>query len=130
RSVYIHVKRSLLTPLLSAFDFPEPDTTCEARFATLQPGQAMSLLNSDFIHEEAGKLAKSVRSRLPEDSDNRAFVSAVIEQVLMRPALDVEIKEGVELIDELTKEYEVSPERANALYALSVMNWNEFVFVF
>ncbi|PHQ34649.1 PSD1 and planctomycete cytochrome C domain-containing protein [Rhodopirellula bahusiensis] len=130
RSVYIHVKRSLLTPLLSAFDFPEPDATCEARFATLQPGQAMSLLNSDFIHEEAGKLAKSVRSRLPEDSDNRAFVSAVIEQVLMRPALDVEIKEGVELIDELTKEYEVSSERANALYALSVMNWNEFVFVF
>lgn len=130
RSVYIHVKRSLLTPLLSAFDFPEPDTTCEARFATLQPGQAMSLLNSDFIHEKADKLAKSVRSRLPADADSTAFVSAVIEQVLMRPALDIEIEEGVELIDELIAKYEVGPERANALYALSVMNWNEFVFVF
>ena len=25
RSVYIHVKRSLLTPLLTSFDFPDPD---------------------------------------------------------------------------------------------------------
>ncbi|MEM1067244.1 MAG: PSD1 and planctomycete cytochrome C domain-containing protein, partial [Planctomycetota bacterium] len=53
RSVYIHVKRSLLTPLLTAFDFPDPDLTCEDRFATLQPGQALSLLNSDFVHEQA-----------------------------------------------------------------------------
>ncbi|WDQ19077.1 PSD1 and planctomycete cytochrome C domain-containing protein [Rhodopirellula sp. P2] len=130
RSVYIHVKRSLLSPLLSAFDFPEPDTTCEARFATLQPGQAMSLLNSDFIHEEADKLAKSVHARLPGQSNAQSFVAAVIEQVLMRPALDVEIEEGVELIDELITKYEVGPDRANALYALSVLNWNEFVFVF
>lgn len=130
RSVYIHVKRSLLTPLLSAFDFPEPDTTCEARFATLQPGQAMSLLNSDFIHEEADKLARSVRSKLPGEPSPQTFVAAVIEQVLMRPALEVEIQEGVELINELVSQYQISPERANALYALSVLNWNEFVFVF
>ncbi len=31
RSVYIHVKRSLLPPLLTAFDFPDVDASCEAR---------------------------------------------------------------------------------------------------
>src|SRR5690606_10874290 len=40
RSVYIFVKRSLLTPLLTAFDFPDVDASCEARFITTQPGQA------------------------------------------------------------------------------------------
>ena len=42
RSVYIHVKRSLLTPLLTAFDFPDVDASCEARFVTTQPGQALA----------------------------------------------------------------------------------------
>ena len=28
--------------------FPDPDLTCEARFMTLQPAQALSLLNGDF----------------------------------------------------------------------------------
>ena len=37
RSIYIHVKRSLITPLLASFDFPDTDISCEARFATTQP---------------------------------------------------------------------------------------------
>ena len=48
RSVYIHVKRSLLTPLLTAFDFPDVDASCEARFMTTQPGQALAMLNGEF----------------------------------------------------------------------------------
>jgi hypothetical protein len=32
RSIYIHVKRSLLHPLLTAFDFPDVGVACEARF--------------------------------------------------------------------------------------------------
>ncbi|MCM2373009.1 PSD1 and planctomycete cytochrome C domain-containing protein [Rhodopirellula sp. ICT_H3.1] len=138
RSVYIHVKRSLLTPLLSAFDFPEPDTTCEARFATLQPGQAMSLLNSDFIHEKANQLASSIRAEISSrpESDTRvndnmpAFIKGVIHRVLARKATDEEIADGVELIEELITRHAMPRQRAEALYALSVLNWNEFVFVF
>jgi len=40
RSVYMFIKRSLLSPLHTAFDFPDVDTSCEARFVTVQPGQA------------------------------------------------------------------------------------------
>lgn len=129
RSVYIHVKRSLLTPLLAAFDFPEPDTTCEARFATLQPGQAMSLLNSDFIHEKAHQLADCVRQQ-QQPKDSSQYVRAVIQRTLGRDASADEIAEGTALIDEFVNKYQVTPARADALYALSVLNWNEFVFVF
>lgn len=138
RSVYIHVKRSLLTPMLAAFDFPEPDTSCEARFVTLQPGQAMSLLNSDFIHDKAHRLLVSVREELHVSgstdeaiaADRGVLVDALIQRVLGREATEQERIEGSELMESFINDNNINPERAEALYALSLLNWNEFVFVF
>lgn len=146
RSVYIHVKRSLLTPLLSAFDFPEPDTTCEARFATLQPSQAMALLNSDFIHEEAAVLADAVSADIgaaeevgaadkanPESTESgvdERWMQALIRRVFGRRANEKEIREGITLYQDLVDQYGVDPLRAKTLVALGVLNWNEFVYLF
>jgi hypothetical protein len=133
RSIYIHVKRSLLTPMLSAFDFPEPDTTCEARFATLQPGQAMSLLNSEFIHEKANRLVDSVRTEITIGDraiEQDEMAEAIIRRVLRRKATSEEVDEGVALMNELTTQFGVTQARAESLFALSVLNWNEFVFLF
>ncbi len=138
RSVYIHVKRSLLTPMLAAFDFPEPDTTCEARFVTLQPGQAMSLLNSEFIHKKAHQLLASVREQLHAQgttdeaitADRGLLVSGILHRVLGRDATEQEIMDGRQLMNSFINDSNLKPERAEALYALSVLNWNEFVFVF
>lgn len=126
RSVYIHVKRSLLTPLLTAFDFPDPDLTCEDRFVTLQPGQALSLLNSDFIHQQASRLSATVDAGHIEDEE---VVRRVIRKVLSREATDEEVAAGTELIQELQQEHKLDRARAVDLYCLTVMNWNEFLFV-
>lgn len=126
RSVYIHVKRSLLTPLLTAFDFPDPDLTCEERFATLQPGQALALLNGDFAHEQAFRLSRSIDAA---ESDNSTVVRRTIEAVLQRNATDDEIRKGDELIVSFIDQHHLSRERAVQLYCLSVMNWNEFLFL-
>lgn len=126
RSVYIYVKRSLLTPMLSAFDFPDPDQTCEARFMTLQPAQALSLLNGDFAAEHAAKLARQVQA---DQVDNRELVRRVIPAVLSRDATEDEINEGDALITSLRERHNLSDARAKQLYCLSVMNWNEFLFV-
>jgi hypothetical protein len=126
RSIYIHVKRSLLTPLLSAFDFPDPDLTCEDRFVTLQPGQALSLLNSDFIHRQAKRLAESIDAVNSEDSQ---VVRDTIRAVLARRPSDEEVRDGVALIEKLESEYGIARQRAVQLYCMTVMNWNEFLFV-
>ncbi|WP_182871124.1 DUF1553 domain-containing protein [Rhodopirellula sp. JC639] len=126
RSVYIYVKRSLLTPMLSAFDFPDPDQTCEARFMTLQPAQALSLLNGDFAAQQAAKLADSVEASA---IDNRELVRRVVQAVLARDATDAEIADGDELITRLQTQHGLDAERAKTLYCLSVMNWNEFLFI-
>jgi mono/diheme cytochrome c family protein len=126
RSVYIHVKRSLLTPLLTAFDFPDPDLTCEERFMTLQPAQSLALLNSDFLHQQAGRLAQSLKKEGIEDS---AVVNQAIIAVLSRDATAEETQRGVKLISDLQTEYSVSRDRAIELFCLSVLNWNEFLFL-
>lgn len=126
RSIYIHVKRSLLTPMLSAFDFPDPDTTCEDRFATLQPGQALSMLNSEFAHATAKKLSASIdAANIAED----AIVRRTIDRLLQRDATPMDIRRGVDLIHDLQNDYSVERDRAIELFCLSVMNWNEFLFV-
>jgi len=126
RSIYIYVKRSLVTPLLSAFDFPDPDLTCEARFATLQPGQALSLLNSDFAHQQAARIAQSINAMEVPDEQ---VVTRTIRAVLARDATTDEIVEGCQLMEQLQNEYGVRRERAVQLYCLSVLNWNEFLFL-
>ena len=126
RSLYIHVKRSLLTPLLSVFDFPDPDLTCEERFVTLQPGQALSLLNSEFIHHQAARLAASVDA---EQIDDAEVVRRTVSAALSRAATDEEISAGCELIEALQREHQLDRQRAVELYCLTVMNWNEFLFV-
>lgn len=126
RSVYIYVKRSLLTPLLSAFDFPDPDLTCEDRFVTLQPGQALSLMNSDFIHEQGKRLAGAVNAA---ESSEDQVVRSVIQRTLTRDATAEETNEGIKLIKRLQDEYNVSRERAIQLYCITVLNWNEFLFI-
>lgn len=126
RSVYIHVKRSLLTPLLTAFDLPEPDRSCEARFATLQPGQALALLNGDFIHQQASRLAQAIGGA---DLDDAGVVTAAIQTVLARPASEQEIAAGRKLMQDLQTNYGLSRGDAVDLYCLTVLNWNEFVFL-
>src|SRR5205823_7361779 len=44
RSVYVHVKRSLLLPILDSFDLAETDRTTAVRFSTTQPTQALGML--------------------------------------------------------------------------------------
>ncbi len=67
RSVYIHVKRSLLMPLLDNFDLAEPDRTTPVRFTSTQPTQALTLLNSEFANKQAALLAERLRKEAGPD---------------------------------------------------------------
>ena len=124
--IFSKMNRSLLTPILTAFDFPDPDLTCEDRFVTLQPGQALALLNSKFVHEQAKRLTESVGGA---ELENKDLVQRVIANVLSREATEDEIASGSELITTLQTTDKLSRQRAVELYCLTVMNWNEFLFI-
>jgi mono/diheme cytochrome c family protein len=127
RSIYIHVKRSLLTPMLSVFDLPDTDRSCEARFTTLQPGQALSLLNSEFVHTQAKRLATRIRQTI--DGGARQKLIAAFKLVFARNATPEEIEDVMELIRKLETDHSKSPDESFELACLSMLNWNEFIFV-
>jgi hypothetical protein len=127
RSIYMHVKRSLLPPLLTAFDFPDVDATCEARFVTTQPVQALAMLHGDFLNDQAGKLA----ARIIKDAgpDPRAEIAESIRVALNRRATDEEIGEGLDLLNRLSTQRGQKPADALKYWCLTVLNLNEFVYL-
>ncbi|WP_428305737.1 DUF1549 domain-containing protein [Lacipirellula sp.] len=127
RSVYIYVKRSLLTPLLTAFDFPDVDASCEARFNTTQPGQALSMLNGQFANEQAGYLADRVRTEAGDDPKDQ--VARAIEITLGREATKEEITDGLDLLNQLTKDHNRDPQEALRYWCLVALNQNEFLYL-
>jgi hypothetical protein len=127
RSIYIKVKRSLVTPLLATFDFPDSDISCEARFNTVQPGQALSLLNGDFANEQAVIFAARVKK---EGGDNPTQqVTTGLQLTLSRPPTEKEIARGVQLMNDLQVKYKLTPEQALKTYCLWLFNLNEFLFL-
>jgi len=131
RSVYAHVKRSLLVPILSDFDLADTDTTCPVRFVTTQPTQALGMMNGIFLQKQAKVFAERVRAEAggPDAADEAGMVRRAIELALVRPATDEEVARGVELIDTLEATDGVSPGRALEIYCLMVLNLNEFVYL-
>jgi hypothetical protein len=78
RSVYLRVKRSELIPFMTMFDAPEPTQSIGERISTTVPTQALAMLNSPFVREQAEKLAARVRSAAsPADAIARAYKIAV-----------------------------------------------------
>ncbi len=127
RSVYIHVKRSLITPLLANFDFPETDSSCEARFVTTQPSQALGMINGRFLHRQAGQFAERLRSDAGAKSGDQ--VRRALWLALCRPPRDEEIAAGVDLIQRLEEQHGVEAEQALTYFCLVTLNLNEFLYL-
>jgi hypothetical protein len=127
RSVFVYIKRSLAVPLLNVFDSPDPDSPCPVRFTTTQPSQALGMLNSDFINEEANKLAKKIRKESGDDAPKN--VKLALQHALLRTPTEKEIARGVKLIETLQKEDKLSYDEAFRRFCLVVLNLNEVVFL-
>jgi mono/diheme cytochrome c family protein len=127
RSVYIHVKRSLLHPLLDTLDLADTDATCPVRFVTTQPTQALTMLNSDFMNDQASLLAKRAREEAPGTLD--ASVARALQIVLGRGPRPDEVAGGVSLVRELEVEEGFAPDDAFTGYCLVLLNLNEFVYL-
>jgi len=127
RSVYIHVKRSLLTPILERFDAAETDRSLPVRFVTTQPTQALLMLNSDFLNNEAAFLAERLRRESGADVSKQVALALRLATA-RRPANEA-IRRGVRLIDLLRTSDGVSAEVALKYFCLMVLNLNELLYL-
>jgi hypothetical protein len=127
RSVYIHVKRSLVVPVLSAFDGPDNDFTCPARFTTTQSTQALMMINGDMINAEAKALAERLKKEAPAAPVDQ--VRLALRLATSREPTSNEIDRGVTFMNTLKTKYNATPDVALNQFALLVLNLNEFVYL-
>ena len=96
RSVYIQARRSRPLALLNAFDAPVMEVNCERRQSSPVSTQALMLMNSGFILEQAGKFAERLRRETGDDP--RQQVIQAYQLAFARPATAKEIQESLEFI--------------------------------
>ncbi|HTU18812.1 MAG TPA: DUF1549 and DUF1553 domain-containing protein [Gemmataceae bacterium] len=63
RSIYLPIIRNNLSPILDVFDFADPDVSTGRRDATTVPTQALYLMNSRFVLEQAQAAADRLLSQ-------------------------------------------------------------------
>lgn len=127
RSIYIFIKRSLIIPELANFDFPDTDTTCEARFTTIQPGQALGMVNGHFFNQQAELFAQRIQKEAGDDLKRQ--VSRGLSLVCCREPSQDEIAQGLELMQNLKNKHQLSQKETLKLFCLYALNLNEFMFV-
>jgi hypothetical protein len=92
RTVYGHIDRLNLANLFKTFDFAVPDMHSPQRFVTTIPQQALFMMNSPFILEQAQKLA--ALSEVQREDDPAKRVRAIYLRVFGREATAREIELG------------------------------------
>jgi len=103
RTVYGKVSRYKLDEFLQLFDFPSPNLSAEKRFTTSVPLQRLFFMNSDFMQQQAERLAK----KIVNEPDNPARIQKAYRLIFGRPANDEELKAALAFITtEPIKDYE------------------------
>ena len=127
RSIYIHIKRSLVVPELTVFDFPDTDTSCEARFDTVQAAQALSLLHSDFMQTQAKHFADRVIREGGDTLDSR--LAYALRLALSREPDMETLSDGLQLFGHYRQQHDCSQTEALQQFCLMVLNLNEFIYI-
>lgn len=103
RTVYGRVSRVRLDEFLQLFDFPSASQSAEKRFATNVPLQRLFFMNSDFMQQQAERVAARV-IELPTDE---ARIQRTYRLIFGRAATPAEVRAGIAyLAAEPMKQYD------------------------
>ena len=133
RSIYLGVRRNFLSPMMLAFDVPNPASTIGRRNVSNVPAQALILMNDPLVQEQARLWAKQVLASAPASTEGR--IQRLYEQAFSRPASAEETTAAVAFLEAQAKEYGLTADRiagderpwGDLCHVL--INGKEFVFV-
>jgi hypothetical protein len=127
RSIYIHVKRSLLYPILESFDLAETDRSTPVRFSTTQPTQALAMLNGELLNRQARIFAERLKREAGREPAYQ--VELALYLATGHPPNQIAVRRGVDLIRSLEAEDRATPDGARRYFCLMVLNLNEFLYL-
>lgn len=126
RSIYTFARRNLRNPLFELFDRPDAQISCARRNESTTAPQALMLLNSEFAHDIAAKLAADLTGK--HGSDASALITEATLRCLARQPSKQELKTGQTFLQKHTT-LTSSFRDAFTDYCLALLNSNEFMFV-
>jgi hypothetical protein len=97
RTLYGFIDRQNLPGMFRTFDFANPDVSNAQRYQTTVPQQALFLLNSPFLLEQAKHLL--TRPEIAGESETAARIDALYRTLFARRALPEEIALGCRLLE-------------------------------
>lgn len=100
RTVYGRINRGSSSDILRLYDFPNPFQTSPARGLTITPLQELFVLNSPFIKQLSGALAKAVET----DADAQTRVRSLYRKILSRDPNAAETKVALNYLNSATIE--------------------------
>lgn len=98
RTVYGFIDRSDVADVMVNFDFANPDLPTGRRHETTVPQQALFLMNSPLLVEQAKKLV--ALADFNKCQDDEAKINFLYERVYQRPPRPEEVKLGIEFVTE------------------------------
>ncbi len=117
RTVYRMNINSGKSPLLDAFDCPDPSVKSPRRGVTTTPLQALGLMNSAFVQIQAGRL--SYRAMVAADGRPDLSVNLAYRLALSRPPTAAELETGIATLK----------DRNFTSFCWVLLNSTEFVYV-
>ena len=98
RSLYLKVRRNFPTPILAAFDMPQPLVTSGRRDVSNVPAQALILMNDPFVVQQARRWAVRVLAIQGLDASSR--VRRMYLEAYSRPPTETERQAALRFLDE------------------------------
>ena len=126
RTVYGHVSRHELNPLLRLFDFPDPNITSDQRMTTTVPLQQLFVLNSEFMTNLAKDLSKQSEQLAPSDLSER--ISLLYERLYSRQPTSAELELGRRFVTSEAPLPDTQLSRWER-YAQALLAANEFLYL-
>jgi hypothetical protein len=127
RTVYGYVDRYDLDGTFRTFDFPSPDISNPMRSETTVPQQALFLMNSPFLLDQAQALAN--RPDLPGPDQPRERINRLYLDLLGRAAEPREIEAALPFLEARARDEAAKGPSNWAEYAQVLLLTNEFIFV-
>ncbi len=136
RSIYLLARKANPLTFLRVFDFPVIDVNCTRRSISATPLQSLTLINSEFLTDSAGRLADRVKSLSGELASTAQRIETAYWLTLSRSPSPSEVAAAKKHLDHLVQLYRESGGRQRDVQQRALENFvhmllcsNEFLYV-
>ncbi|MEZ6044171.1 MAG: DUF1553 domain-containing protein [Planctomycetaceae bacterium] len=132
RTVYLPVIRTMVYDMLTLYDFPNSSAPTGQRSSTTVPTQALMMMNSEFVTNQARVIAEKTRLASTESKDER--INLLYEQLFARRPTEEEIDQSKEFLAEflslgsVNEIFDPEQEAWSSLIHTLLMS-NEFIYL-